>query len=361
MDATRTGLRANPPMGVLVVGMGFLGAQRAAACRVARGLQLAAVTDLDGALAVRQARRWGVAAVESLKRGLDRSDVASVIVATPHADHDDAVRMALDAGKHVLCEKPLAIDPSSARDLARLAYERGLRLATGFNHRFYAPVRDALDLVARGAIGRVEAVRATIGHRASAEFLAGWHVDRAVSGGGTLMDNGPHACDLARQFLGEMISVRGETRDDLGLPFGIESEAFARFVAHDGGTAEIRSSWTLASGYLTIEVRGTRGNLHAETAPWRLSGRLADGTAVSRSYLADRLLEKVHRRRFGCERSLVREMEDFADPRPECRNASGWDGAMACGMVDSAYLAAASGSEVALSPPKEATREVAAR
>ena len=355
MDANRTGSR---DLGVLVVGVGSIGAQRAAAVKAARGLRLVAVADADPSRALCVAAQLDARPVECLDDGLAMAGVDAVVVATPHADHDDAIRAALDAGKHVLCEKPLAIDPADARDLAHHADELGLRLATGFNHRFYPPVRDALKLVSSWAIGRVESVRLTIGHAATAEFLAGWHVDRAVSGGGTMMDNGVHACDLARKFLGEVVAATGYARDALGLPFGIESEAFALFRNHERGVAEVRSSWTLESGYLTIEVRGATGFLKVETAPWRLSGRLSDGTKLDHSYRGERVAEALFRLRFGCERSLVRELESFAgvDPAGACSNASGWDGARATEMADAVYHAASSGSEVALAAPK--AREV---
>ncbi len=355
MDANRS---RSQDLGVLVVGVGSIGAQRAAAVKAARGLRLVAVADTDPSRARCVAAQLDARPVECVEDGLAMPGIDAVIVATPHADHDDAIRSALDAGKHVLCEKPLTIDPSDARDLAHHADELGLRLATGFNHRFYPPVRDAMELVSRWAIGRVESVRLTIGHAATAEFLAGWHVDRAVSGGGTMMDNGVHACDLARKFLGEVTAAKGYTRDAHGLPFGIESEAFALFRNHERGVAEIRSSWALESGYLTIEVRGATGFLKVETSPWRLSGRLSDGTKLDRSYRGERVGEALFRLRFGCERSLVRELEAFAGVSPvgPCSNATGWDGARATEMADAVYRAAASGSEVVLTPPR--VREV---
>ena len=340
------------PCGIAVLGAGFLGAQRAAAASVARGTKLVAVVDVIEERARAVAGRYGAVAEPDLDAVLGRSDVDAVVVATPHGDHGSAVAASLSAGKHVLCEKPLSIDADEARALALDADRVRFRLATGFNHRFYPPVRDALKAARSGAIGRVEGVRLQIGHRASAEFLQSWHVDPLVSGGGTLADNGPHACDLAGLFLGEIVSASGMTSDVLGLPDGCESDAHALLRDAEGRVAEIHSSWTLDSGYLTIEVRGSAGFLRVDTAPWRLSGRLAGGWKFRRGYFGDRLFERIHRRLVGCERSIVEELEAFASPSADrqSRGADGWDGWRAAAIVRSIYESARIGEEIAIRP-----------
>jgi predicted dehydrogenase len=335
-----------------VVGTGFLGAQRAAAIAAARGSRLVAVHDRDWAAATRTASRFGALPIARFEEALERSDVDAVIVATPHADHDAQARAALEAGKHVLVEKPLAIHAEDAYRLAFRADELKLRLATGLNHRFYPPVTDALRLSDAGALGGVETVRAEIGHRASAEFLSSWHTDLERSGGGTLMDNGPHGCDLIRRFLGEVVAAKGYVRDCPGLPAGCEVEAFALFRSADAGIAELRSSWTQPSGYLTLEVRGTQGWLRVETAPWSLRGVVSGGRAIRRSYLADRVAARIFRRRFGCERSLVDEIEAFVAaiagrPTPA---ADGWDGCRATEMIQGVFRSVTTGAEVRLEP-----------
>jgi predicted dehydrogenase len=348
MDANRQ------EMGFLVVGAGFLGAQRAAAAVAARGARLAAILDRERDAAEAVARKHRVPVAPDLETGLRMPGVSAVVVATPPAGHAETVHEALDAGKHVLCEKPLAIDADEARALALHAEDAGLRLATGLNHRFYAPIRDAFRLVSTWSIGRIESLRVQIGHRASAAFLDGWHTDLSVSGGGTLMDNGPHACDLVRRFLGEVVVAQGCVRDSLELPTGCESEAYALFRNHDRAVAELRSSWTMEHGYLTLELRGSAGYLHVETAPWRLTGRLADGRPIAYHYVRERALESWYRWRHGCERSLVHEIEEFVAPdRGHARaHASGWDGVRVAEMVAAVYEAARAGSDVVLRPPQ---------
>jgi predicted dehydrogenase len=332
----------NQKMGLLVVGTGDFGARRAAAAMLTRGVRLVAVADRDPHLAAAVARRHRVPVVRDLRDGLRLAGVDAVAVATPPADHVDLVHQALDAGRHVLCEKPLAIDPDDARALVHHAEDVGVRLATGFNHRFYPPIREAFRLVSSWAIGRVESLRVQIGHRATPEFLAGWHTNYAVSGGGTLMDNGPHACDLVRRFLGDVVAAQGYLRDPLELAGGCESEAFALFRTYDRRIAELRSSWVLERGYLTLELRGSAGHLCVETAPWRLAGRLADGRRLGRAYLPERASAWVMRRRHGCEPSLVEELEAFA---ASGANASGWDGCHSTEMIAAVYESARSGEE----------------
>ncbi|HEV3163490.1 MAG TPA: Gfo/Idh/MocA family oxidoreductase [Isosphaeraceae bacterium] len=340
------------PLGILVVGAGFLGSHRAAAASSARGTRLVAVCDRDPAAAQTVGRRFGVVTETSFERALNLPGIEAVIVATPHADHAEQVRLALEAGKHVLCEKPLTVTTAKARSICHLARECGQRLATGFNHRFYAPVQDALWLVAQGRIGRVESVRAQIGHRASETFLKSWHADPDRSGGGTLLDNGPHACDLARRLVGEVVAVQGYVRHNERGSRNVELEAFALFRNRDCAIVELRSSWALERGYLTLEVRGATGHLHVETAPWRLSGTLADGHRVDRHYTVERLKERLFRRRFGCERSLLLELESFASAAEAfpLLHATGWDGCRATEMVQGVYESARSGREVVLEP-----------
>ncbi|HWE38641.1 MAG TPA: Gfo/Idh/MocA family oxidoreductase [Isosphaeraceae bacterium] len=337
-------------LGIVVVGVGSFGARRAAAIVAARGCRLAGVVDRDRDVADAVARRLGTAAIDDLDDAMADPKAGAVVVATPHADHAELARRALAAGKHVLCEKPLTIAPAEARALVARAAAARLRLATGLNHRFYPPIAAALDLARRGAIGPIVSVRAQIGHRAPADFLRSWHADSERSGGGTLIDNGPHACDLIRLLLGEVVAAQGVLRHGAAGPV-CESEAFALLRTADGRVAELRSSWELEAGYLTLDVRGAAGFLRVETAPWGLSGVLADGRRLRRRYIQERVHERIGRLRSGCEGSLIAEVESFAMPSTDARGGDGLDGLRAAEMVAAVYEAARSGREVVLAPP----------
>ena len=347
-------MSANPEvMGLLVVGTGFLGRQRAAAARASKHFRLVAVTDRDATLAERVASKLGVVAVPDLATGLESRGVDAVVIATPHADHAEAIETSLEAGKHVLVEKPLTVRPDDARHLATMADASRLTLATGLNHRFYPPIRDALTLVDAGAIGRVESVRAEIGHHASPEFpqvLAhrGRPVRRRDPDGQRPARLRPDPPIARRGRAGQGVRPAGPSRSP--------PAASPRRSASSGTTTtpslSCHASWNLRVGYLSIDVRGSEGHLRVETAPWRLTGHLADGRSVDRNYLKERVAERIHRLRHGCERSIVAELDAFGAigaPHPRA-NATGWDGCRVTEMIHAVYQSDRTGDEVHLKP-----------
>ena len=346
--------RPDRSLGVLVVGVGTRGSERAAAAALGHRLRLVAVHDRDSEAAERVAARHGVVAVRDLDAGLESRGVDVVVVATPPADHAGLVADALDAGKHVLCETPLALRGRDARALARRAARAQLRLAAAFPERFEPPVRDAARLVESWAIGRVESVRVEVGRRASLPFLQSWHTEVGRSGGGCLVDHGPLACDLIRRFVGEVVLAKGFVRQEVRLPHGCESEAFGLFRNHDNAYAELHASWNLPAAGTTIAVRGEGGHLTVGLDPWRLSGRLGDGRVLDRRYRRARAAERWHRARHGCPSSIAAELDAFGGPGA-AGEFPGWDGAATTEMIRALLQSDRTGEEVHLNPPLVAT------
>ena len=158
--------------------------------------------------------RW----YDSVDALLDAEKLYFVDICTPPAFHSSAIRLALEAGVHVLCEKPMVLSSAELASLAALARERGRVLATVHNWRHAPVLLRATELVRSGAIGSVKWVRwETLRDRPAAASgpADNWRVDPAVAGGGILVDHGWHALYAIAQWIqGEpdRISARLESR-----------------------------------------------------------------------------------------------------------------------------------------------------
>ena len=108
------------------------------------------------------------------------------------------------AGKHVLCEKPLATSVARGERMCAAAEAAGVQLKTGFNHRYFPAMDFVRRLIDSGKLGDVVRVKARGGHGGGEEFGPGWITDPEVTGGGSLVDNGIHLLDLVRFMVGEV-------------------------------------------------------------------------------------------------------------------------------------------------------------
>ena len=135
---------------------------------------------------------------DSLEAMLGGADLDAVVVATPHTEHAAHIRLALEAGKHVLCEKPMATTAAAARAAIDLAAGRGLTLAIAYQRHGQARYKQAREVVAGGLLGDLRLVTVLIAQDCLANFLPGasWRADPALSGGGHFMDTGSHIVDM---------------------------------------------------------------------------------------------------------------------------------------------------------------------
>ena len=135
----------------------------------------------------------------TLETLLGAADVDAVIVATPNRNHPEGVLAAAAAGKHVLCEKPLAIDVASARKMVDACASADVVLQVGFNQRFWGQVQVAKTLLQSGLIGKVNGFRSIYSEKFTAyPAMTRYRYDLAQSGGATIIDLTIHRIDLAR-------------------------------------------------------------------------------------------------------------------------------------------------------------------
>ena len=202
--------------------------------RIARNHVFAAIRDAEhcelAALASRDRQRGDAIAAEfGIGRAYDTYDalladptIEAVYLPLPNDSHGPWIRAAADAGKHILCEKPLALDTAEAEAVMRYCRERGVLLMEAFMYRFHPAWTEARRLLAEGAIGRLLDVEVWFTFRSQLE-ATDYRVDPA-RGGGALLDVGCYAVNLSRWLLGDeprdvVANARLDPRSGIDLTF----------------------------------------------------------------------------------------------------------------------------------------------
>src|ERR671921_260013 len=208
---------------------------------------------------------------ESLEAMLRDPDVDAVWIASPNHLHEEHVRMALEAGKHVLAEKPLAITGSGAQDLADLSERLERRLAVGYQGRFHAALRDLHARVREGALGQVAYVRASWQTR-YARLPDAWRLRPNTSGGWAIMDIGTHALDAALWLVGfaqpRLLGSRLSTQH-----WSVAVEDLAVLLLQLGdATAVVEAATGVQGPANRVEVYGTGGGGDARRPVYRRAG-----------------------------------------------------------------------------------------
>ncbi len=301
-----------------LIGCGMIGSLRAAAIARLPDFRLICVADMDAPRARAVAERFGAAIETDWHALVEQKELDAVIVSTPPLFHKEMCIRALESGKHVLCEKPLARSPAECREMVDVAQRTDRVLATGFNYRFYPAIALAKRIVDSGHIGELDHVRSYAGHPGGAEFTHPWVHDAGVMGGGALVDNGIHIVDLTRYFLGEVAEVKGFATGHVWRFDGCEDNAFALLRSSSGKVGALQASWSEWRGYrFWIEVYGTRGCVRASYPPMLTQVVWVDkpgGPSRRRFYVFPilQVIERLRSHRWTSLRSLMEELRAFA-------------------------------------------------
>jgi predicted dehydrogenase len=322
-------------LGVGIIGAGKIGAKRAEAITESAGARVIAVADSDPARAAALARQFGAIAVAGTEELLARGDVQAVVVATPHRWLAPVALAALRAEKHALVEKPLAMTAAAAEELVKAARSTRRVLKTGFNHRCHLAVAEAQALAESGRIGRLMHIRCRHGHGGRADYAQDWRANPAESGGGELIDQGVHALDLFRWFLGDFTEVFAMLTKAF-WPMPVEDNAFCTLRTAAGQVAQLHASWTQWKNLFSFEVFGDRGYLLVEG----LGGgygqeRLVIGRRAAQFGAPDEEIKLFS----GADSSWGAEWAEFESAIREGREPQGGgeDGWQALRLVEAAY------------------------
>lgn len=253
-----------------IIGLGWPGREHLKGYQKCANASVVAVCDANVELAQQQAEEYGVAGVYADHREmLAEADIDAVSVCLPNFLHAPVSLDALRAGRHVICEKPPAMNAREARRMADAAEAGGLTLMYALSQRWTGASRLAKDYIDRGELGKIYYARAVYHRRRGIPLGAqSWFVDKKRSGGGALIDIGVHALDTAWWLMGtpRPVSVSGNTYREFGhvVPkgtnFDVDDSAFGLIKFEGGGTLILECSWALnlPSGG-SIQLAGTRG------------------------------------------------------------------------------------------------------
>jgi predicted dehydrogenase len=257
------------PLGWGVIGCGDVVEHKSGPSIAAAGRsRMTVVMRRDGAAACDFARRHGVAAWTDDAGAVIGSDHVDIVyVATPPSSHLKYVRAAAAAGKHVLVEKPMALNESEARLMVAACADAGVELFVAYYRRFQPHVLRMKELLAAGAIGKAAHASADIAVGSVARGIAAggrnWRADPALAGGGWFVDMASHRIDLLVWLLGPVADAAGVAaryQPDLA----VEQAGVAALRMQSGALCSVSADFHSGRDADRFGIYGERGSLTAD-------------------------------------------------------------------------------------------------
>jgi predicted dehydrogenase len=277
-----------------IIGTGSIASEFAEALQEAELCVAESVASREESRAIEFAEAHGLPrAAAAQDELLADPDVDVVYVATPHSEHLAGARAALEAGKHVLCEKPLTVDAREAAELVALAERRRLLLLEAFAYRFHPQTTTLLALLGSGAIGRVGAIDVTFSYRTTAGETS--RVVSAALAGGGILDVGCYCTSAAQAIVAAALGEGAPEPEEVeGLAVLDERErtdlvAMAVMRFPEDILAELSCGVALAQDD-HIRVYGSAGSIHIAEPCW-LPGRRRSGSTIELKGAEDRSIE----------------------------------------------------------------------
>jgi predicted dehydrogenase len=237
--------------------------------------QVVAISDTDPARIQEIGDKYNISRrYTSAEQMLQEEKLDVVSIATPNKFHNPLALACYEAGCHVLCEKPMAMSAAEGREMLAAAQKAGKRLMINFSYRFTEQSMALKQQVDAGSIGDVYFARTIWHRRRGLPGFGGWFGQKALSGGGPLIDLGVHRIDLALWLMGypKPVWVLGSTYNPISsvlaaksnAKFDVEDLAVGLVKFDNGATLEVEASWAAnikESEFMETRLYGTLGGL----------------------------------------------------------------------------------------------------
>ena len=329
-------------MKVAIIGCGGMGQFHASLISEMKDFEIVAFVDVDVDKAKLLAKKYGVSKYyKNWQDAVRDEEVEGVIICTPVKFHKEIAVGALEAGKHVLCEKPPAMNAGEAEEMADVAKSSGRVLMYAFQYRFYNTSQQIRELVREGCLGEVYRVR--IHYLRTYGIPNGWFRLRKFAGGGPLIDCGVHFLDLVYWICGrpKPVSAFGKAYKVLtkGLPnFDVE-DSFVGMVLFDNGMSMvIETSWVQHwYNEFLVMIYGSKAGVRVYPDPEVV--RRVDRSSFEVKKLVMEGWREAHIKKLRHFKEVVESGYKDVTPSPE-------DGVVLMKIIDALYKSAELGRSV---------------
>ena len=280
-------------MKIAVIGSGKLGKRHLEVWSELEGAEIVGIITRNPAELKELAEQYGTKAYGSISEALECTDVDVFDICTPTYTHLDSIKEIANAKKHVICEKPLALNSDDAQEAIAVCEENGVKLLVGHTLRFFPEYANAREQILKGAIGRTGIIRMERGvpHPPASNP---WYADEKKSGG-IFLDLGIHEFDWLLWTLGDVERVMAQhvkhgDKDKGFLEYGLVTLKMA-----DGTIAYVELSWAETEFRTSFELTGNKGMItynHEESNSLSLHIHSQETEAKSGVQIPGGLLEK---------------------------------------------------------------------
>ena len=243
-----------------IIGCGAIGHKRATALNYTQRAKLVACADVDVIKAEAVAKISGAKIFTDWHDLIKSPDIDLVIIATPHNLLAEICSEAINFRKNVLIEKPAGICASQIEPLIFAASKYGVKVRVGLNHRYHRSILKAKEIIDKGELGELMFIRGRYGHGGRVGYEKEWRANKEISGGGELIDQGPHLIDLSRLFLGEITEVTGFAHTYF-WNMSVDDNSFMLLKTKKKQVAFLHVSCTEWKNLFSMEIYGKLGKL----------------------------------------------------------------------------------------------------
>ena len=336
-----------------IVGLG-MGTSHINSFREHPAADIVAIADLNEKLLDERGKEYAIKGLyTSLTAMITKEELDIVCIAVPNKLHKELTIEALRAGIHVICEKPMAINATEAEEMLAVAKETGKRLMVNFSYRFNEQSYAMKKLVDSGELGDIYFARSIWHRRRGMPKFGGWFGQKALSGGGPLIDLGVHRLDLALWLMGYpepewvMASAYNHIASEIAereqKAFDVEDLAVALIKFKNGATLELEASWAAnikEQEHMVTRLLGKKGGL--------LQHNIGESYQFESEFYIEKegcqFDMKLHPPVSGVTNGLCSFIDSIIDDEPHIATAE--QGVIVMQLLDAIYDSAATGQPV---------------